>query len=108
MTPAGRISHTLMSVASDNPLLCMVIVYLIESPTTASVTLVTSVKLNIMLGMTVILSLALLTTVLFWALLANMTLVKLPAAVAFTIIWISTDFPALILFMVQVVFYISW
>ena len=91
-----------MSVASDNPLLCTVIVYLIDSPTTTSVTFATSVKLNIMLGMTVILSLVLLTTVLFSALLANMTLVKLPVAVAFTTTWISTDFPAQILSMVQV------
>ena len=91
-----------MSVASDKPLLCTVIVYLTKSPTTTEETSADFSTLNITLGLTVILLLVLLTTVLFSALLANMTLVKLPVEVAFTTTWISTDFPAQILSMVQV------
>ncbi len=102
LTLAGRIFQILTSVALERPLLCMVIVYLIESPTIASVTLVTSVKLNITLGITVILLLVLLTTVLFSELFAKTVLFSFPAWVTLITKTTLADFPASILSMVQV------
>ena len=102
LTLAGRIFQILTSVALERPLLCMVIVYLIESPTIASVTLVTSVKLNITLGITVILLLVLLTTVLFSELFAKTVLFSFPACVTLITKTTLADFPASILSMFQV------
>ena len=84
-TPAGKTSQTLTPTASDKPSFLTVIVYLIKSPTTASVTLAFLEIFNLTSGLAVTLVLLTGTSVTFSVELATTALATVPLPTTLTV-----------------------